>query len=400
MSIENRHDPKSTFIGITAKRSHEINAQRPYTQYGSWLAETSGILGCPVDCKYCFFQVDGLTPVKPKMGLSPEEIVDKLKDQPTYSPTMPVHFGSKTDAFSTKLTVEYYTQVLQCYGESEYKNPLVFITKKSIPDEFMDLSSKVKQSVLFYLSLSGLCGTAIEPNVSADVIKENFVRLRAKGLRAIHYWRPFLPQNSRQKDFPEMLDFVTKYATCSVLTGLRMSDGIRSNMISFWPELEKSMADIGTSGEFWPAGVRSHLIAYVQKRYALYPIFLGNTVCSVAYALGKADIAGHYNEPVCRESNCPQRALCGQHHHIPTWQTVKKVATAMRLNANDMTLLQSHISIKGAVASEKITFMRHALRFPVISDVVDYSTGYNWANVATKEEHRIIEVPWKDSWVS
>lgn len=196
-----------------------------------------------------------------------------------------------------------------------------------------------------------------------------------------------------------MLNFVTKYATCSVLTGLRLSDGIRSNMILFWPELKESMADIGVSGEFWPAGVRSYLMAYLRKQYPLYPIFFGNTECSVAYALGKADIAGHYNEPVCRESNCPQRALCGRHHHIPTWQKVKKVALAMKLNTNNMTLLPDCVSVNVSVASEKITFMRHALRFPVISDVVDYYTGYNWANVATKEERRIVDVPWKDNWI-
>ena len=187
------------FIGQVDRQKHQLDDQQPYTQYQTWLAETSGMLGCPINCQYCFFQLDGYTPVQPEVGLTPREIVDKLGEQPTYMPEMPVHYGSKTDAFSTKRTIDYYAQVLQYYGESNYPNPLVFITKRSIPDEIMALALSIKQPVFFYLSFSGLGGTAIEPTVDSEVIKDNFVRLKAKELFAVHYWRPFLPQNSTQE---------------------------------------------------------------------------------------------------------------------------------------------------------------------------------------------------------
>src|SRR5881392_2366140 len=90
------------FIGANGRQQHGVDVLSPYTQYQSWLAETSGVLGCPVNCQYCFFQVDGYTPVQPQIGLSAEEIVAVLGDQETYLAEMPIHYGSKTDGFSTR----------------------------------------------------------------------------------------------------------------------------------------------------------------------------------------------------------------------------------------------------------------------------------------------------------
>jgi len=276
-----------------------------FTQFPTWLAETKSVEGCPLDCQYCFFQLDGQTPIKPKINISPKETLNLISEAYTYHPEIPLHFGSQTDVFSTKENINYYTKLLLEYGDSNYTNPLIFVTKKEIPDDFIKKVKQIKQKIIFYISYSGLSGSAIEPNINTNNLKDNFIKLYEEKIPRVHYWRPFLPDNSNQEKIHEVLDFVNKYATCSVLNGLRLNDGIRDNLIKFWPELSNKDYDFKKSSEFWPEGIRNYIQKYTSQKYPNYPLFMGNTQCSLAYALEVSDISGLYNRRVCLESLCP-----------------------------------------------------------------------------------------------
>lgn len=377
-----------------------VNQRSPYTQFQSWLGETLGVVGCPVDCKYCFFQLDGKTPAKPKEFMNPRELVDQLCKVPTYTKEMPINYGSETDVFSTSQTVAYYSELLRYYGQSQYPNPIVLISKRSIPAEIMDIAAKIHQPVLFYMSLSGLGGTPVEPTVNPEAIKQNFIKLKERNLLAIHYWRPFLPQNSTVHKIEEVLEFVSQNAVCSVINGLRLNSGIREHVAPFWPELMDREFDFTQSGEFWPEGIRQYLIQHIGKRYPMYPVFFGNTSCSVAYALRKSDVYGHYDSSACRESNCPlsQRNLCGSACGVPTLKEIRQAAEKIGISWDSIIIEEGRIILKGTVETGKITYLRHTLKFPVFSESVSYIAGYNWANI--RAEERVIEVPWKDNWTS
>ena len=312
-------------------------------------------------------------------------------------PTMPIHFGSKTDAFSNKKTINYYRDVLRLYGESEFPNPVVFITKKSIPGEIIDIASNLKQKVLFYLSLSGLGGTGVEPNVKSQDIVDNFVHLKSKGLTTIHYWRPFLPQNSGREQLDNMLALVSQYASCSVAIGLRLSDGIREHILPFWPELAECTANLSVAGEFWPQGVREYLMAHVHKSWPNYPVYFGNTPCSVASALRQPDLCGHYDDPWCKESNCLQRTLCSGNYRRPYQSEAIRQCTLAGIPTESIHMSTSKIQESREVSGQSLTYLRFVLRFPVVADTIDHAAGYNWAHV--QKSMRIVEVPWRESWI-
>lgn len=377
-----------------------IEERRPYTQFQTWLADTRGVVGCPIDCRYCFFQLDGQTPKRPRIDKSPKEMLDLLQDADTYHPEMPVNFGSETDVFSTKQNIEYYSQLLVLYGESEYKNPIVFISKRSIPDSFMKLAAEINKPVIFYMSYSGLAGTDIEPNVKAEQIRDNFVRLQDYGLPRVHYWRPFLPLNSTPEKIDEVFAHVSKYATCSNVNGLRLNDGIRANITPFWPELMDHEFNFTKTGEVWPKGVRGYLSNYFKRKNPDYPVFFGNTPCSLAYALEISDTHGFYDGRMCKESQCPtgQRGRCRIAYKIPTEEDVQAVATKIGIDLSTITFKSDKVIVGGKVDSGKLVFMRTVLKFPVISAAVGYKDGYNWANV--QEESGITEVPWSGNWTS
>jgi len=375
-----------------------ITQRSPYTQFQSWLGETRGVIGCPINCQYCFFQLDGKTPMRPEVAISPQEMIEKLRGVPTYTPDMPINFGAETDAFSSRETVAYYTELLKCYGQSDFQNPVIFISKRAIPEEVMDIAVALPQPVLFYVSFSGLAGTAVEPTVRPEVLERNFIRLKERGLPGIHYWRPFLPQNSAHDVISRVLEFVSENAICSVANGLRLNDGIRAKMARFWPELVEQEFDFTQSGEFWPRGIRNFLIRNVKEQYPAYPVLFGNTTCSVAYALGRSDVYGHYNGSMCMESNCQaaQRKLCGACHRVPYRPEVEQATRQMGIPAEAVVVEEDKIVLQGKIESGKVAYLRYTLKFPVRSAAIGYSDGYNWANI--RDEGNIIEVPWQNNW--
>lgn len=363
-----------------------------FTQFQTWLGETRGVEGCPVNCTYCFFKLDGMTPARPRQLTTPEDVIAKLRLSPTYQENIPVHFGSQTDVFSTKANIEYYTKLLTLYGDSDYKNPLIFITKRLIPDSFVELSKQVPQSVIFYVSYSGLAGTGLEPTVVEDHQRENFVKLHANDVPAVHYWRPFTPLNSSDMRLRSILDHVSRYASCSVVNGLRLNSGIREHVGQIWPELFKYDFDFSTLGEVWPEGVRQRLSELVTSEYHKYPVFFGNTPCSVSRALHEPDRAGIYNGKMCLESNCDQRGLCKDNYKMPTHEEILDACDDMGIDEKEVIFREDMVEMLGNIDAQAIVYLRNKLRFPVIPNRVDYAGGHNWAHV--NESVKITEVEW------
>ena len=76
-------------------------------------------------------------------------------------------------------------------------------------------------NVIFYISYSDL-GKEYEPSISKEKLINNFKILKENGIDVIHYYRPFLPDNSNPEKIKEVLDTVNKYTDVSVTTGLAL----------------------------------------------------------------------------------------------------------------------------------------------------------------------------------
>ena len=127
--------------------------------------------------------------------------------------------------------------MLEILAKNKISNPIILITKCLIPNEFVEfLSDLIKDgmNIVVYLSLSGL-SKFYEPNINHANIKINFCNLASKGIKIIHYYRPFIPENSDAKSITDILDFVSQYTNVSVITGLKLkSDFSQSFPISFF----------------------------------------------------------------------------------------------------------------------------------------------------------------------
>ena len=220
--------------------------------HSSWLAINS-ILGCPNGCKYCLLQATGDNNCFPKQLITPKEAVEELLKYKYYDTKIPLCLLPNTDVFVNSVNTKYLMKLFDELEKHGVKNDLIIITKCKIPDEVIERVKKIKkgnQNVVFYISYSGL-GKDIEPRISEDILKENFKKLSDNGIDVIHYYRPFLPQNSDPKRITKILDYVNQYTDVSVTTGLALIKTF-IDKIECWDEVKENREKCLKANCVWP----------------------------------------------------------------------------------------------------------------------------------------------------
>ena len=220
--------------------------------HSSWLAINS-ILGCPNGCKYCLLQATGDNNCFPKQLATPKEAVETLLDYKYYDKDIPLCLLPNTDVFVNPKNFKYLLELLDEIEKHNIKNDLIIITKCKIPEEMITRAKKIKennQNIVFYISYSGL-GKEIEPRISEDILRDNFKKLSENGIDVIHYYRPFLPQNSDSKRITEILDYVNQYTDISVTTGLALIETF-IDKIECWDEIKKNKDKCLKANCVWP----------------------------------------------------------------------------------------------------------------------------------------------------
>ena len=202
--------------------------------HDTWLTVNS-IVGCTNGCKYCFLQATNDNLARPRVLADAAKAISCLFSSKYYTTHIPVCLLPNTDPFLNEHNMSYVKEMLDILAKKKISNPIILITKCLIPNEFVDYLSNLitnGMNIVVYLSLSGL-SKFYEPNINHANIKINFCNLASKGIKIIHYYRPFIPENSDAKSITNLLDFVKDYTNISVITGLKLkSDFI--DKIDFW----------------------------------------------------------------------------------------------------------------------------------------------------------------------
>lgn len=220
--------------------------------HSSWLAINS-IVGCPNGCKYCLLQATNDNNCFPRQLLFPKEAVNQLLEYKYYDKDIPLCLLPNTDVFVNPKNIEYLLDLLQELENQNIKNDLIIITKCNITDSVIKKVNKIKekgQNVVFYISYSGL-GKDIEPRISEEILQNNFKKLKENNIDVIHYFRPFLPQNSDPKRIEEILNFVNKYTDVSVTTGLALIETF-IDKIECWNEVKVNRELCLKANCVWP----------------------------------------------------------------------------------------------------------------------------------------------------
>ncbi len=350
--------------------------------HATWLV-LNPIQGCPKQCKYCFLKERGLNKIKPIVLISPEQAVNQLLESKFYIPDMPLCLFSQTDVFSTSDNIEYLKQLIEILMERKIKNPIIFISKCDIPDDFIDFIDgyeKLGHKFIFFLSYSGL-DRNIEVGVNKKIIENNFIKLSQKGKTIIHYWRPFIPQNSSKKDIFKIYQFVKKYCVASVAIGLKTTNDIIDNIE--WNELKENRNNALKSDNVWNNKAYDYLWNDLAKN-GNYPIFQ-TTSCALGYALHQPDRKFFYNTDICLNcNNCPnsQRNLCKkkfEQFEFPDKEYIVSLIEKLqkKISKNQIEFKNRTVIIKDLELDfNEISYLTERLGIRII--VAKKETGYYW----------------------
>lgn len=280
------------------------------SMHSSWLAVNS-VVGCTNGCKYCLFQANGTNNVKPKILGTPEEAVKQLLDYKYYDEKIPVCLLPGTDAFLDEGNINYVNDLLDVINKYGVTNDLIIVTKCFIPDNIIEKLKEMnkKQNVVIYLSYSGL-PQELEPNVNKKSIEENFKRLSEAEIKIVHYFRPFLPQNSSKEKLEEILNFVSQYTNNSSIMGLKLIKTFIKQVSAIWPEIQGMEEELLKADAIWPEEVWDYFYNNYDHSQRLYQ----TNTCALNAELRKPS-PQYYGSEECQNYNIcskEQRELCAK----------------------------------------------------------------------------------------
>lgn len=296
---------------------NQVQERENVELHNSWLALNS-IVGCTNGCRYCFLGM-GKNYSIPRIYASPEEVINELLNFRYYDSSIPLCLFPNTDIFLNQENIEYLLEVLKLIMKYEIKNDLVVVTKCLIPEvvlkKFQEMR-KLGYTIVVYLSYSGLDHT-IEPNVNHHHILKNFENLKKYHIPHIHYYRPFLPQNSDPLKIKQVLDTVHPFTSISVVTGLMVDSN--NNCAKIWENLSKISDNISSGySSIWPESAWN----YFHKDYDHKQLCFRMNSCAYATLL-KRSCSIYYNSRACRDCRCcgAQRKRC----HLAYFETRKNI---------------------------------------------------------------------------
>lgn len=251
--------------------------------HSSWLVVNS-VRGCTNGCKYCFLE-DKLNVSKSRVSCTAKEVVQELLVYPFYDEKIPICLFPNTDIFLNESNIAYLMEVLAEFERLDIKNDLVIITKCLIPKYVLKYFQKLQKKgfrIVVYLSYSGL-NRKFEPGVNHKDILNNFKMLKKYSIPCIHYFRPFILDNSSKKRIQKVLKEVHPYTSISVVSGLMIQNKEKENLRLLTGLTNVDMNMLNTSSSVYPASAWNYLFQeYLGSQF----IFQTNT-CALNMALEK-----------------------------------------------------------------------------------------------------------------
>lgn len=345
--------------------------------HSSWIVINS-IQGCPKSCRYCFLNAQNQTGVKPTQLLSHEETIDALLKHKYYHPAIPLCFFTHTDPLATQSNRDALIALLRLCKERGIKNIKCFSTKCPVPQDFVHEIAKLieeGEKIIAYVTFSGLDQT-IERGVDHKKLYDSLKLVKEANIPLLHFWRPFLPENSSKEKLLNILDRMMPYASASIIRGLKVAPDMIGYM-DFWPAIQERAEMALHAESIWPRNVLDFFKS-LPKPYCEHPLFMSNS-CAISYVMKCPDIGHFYGKKECvQHSRCPavQRERCAQFYKglkVSRKDIEEQLAYANIHEEDILEIDDNHQKVTIQIKKERtltiedIVYLRHLLHADIVA---------------------------------
>ncbi|MBD3338305.1 MAG: hypothetical protein GF353_04320 [Candidatus Lokiarchaeota archaeon] len=349
-------------------------------QHESWIS-IDPIVGCLGGCKYCILRTSFQNNAAPLVYTIPEQLSNRLRESKFYHNDAILCLFNYSDAFlsdNKKRIIKW----LEALKENNYRNWTCIPTKHPFDSKTISEIKNVyyKEKLIFFVSFSGL-PKDIEPSVDIKKIVDSMKILKENNIPIVHYWRPVTELNKSDEDIDKILDIVTKYASCSVISGLKAS----SSLNKYYKSLNLiNGQDEKNQGDYLPKDFLNKLRIKAEK--LSYPIYL-HASCAVSKITKKPD----YNGTMFRSDICALHengnSICSEDQKL-ICQTFKNETEknfdkecyidTIRdiLPGIDVNIDENKIEIKSPIYQEDLINLIHRLKYPITAKKILHTNQY------------------------
>ncbi|NJL97188.1 hypothetical protein HC864_05290 [Candidatus Gracilibacteria bacterium] len=336
-----------------------------------------------MDCKYCFLQTYNQTPKPGKEYLEPGEMIDVLCKSNLYNPGKVIMLGSETDFFMHRRNVNYLKSFLTACTDRNLKNKIVVVTKNEIDDSFIDFINSLKHvNLTVYFSISWL-PKEIEPGVNRLKLIQSLERVSQANIPTVHYWRPFIPQNSSIEIISEVLKTVSQFTNISVISGLKLNPSIKSKMVTYWPQLRKIQdSDLHKISNIWPKGVKNVIKSIASAYFPEHRIFETNS-CAICSIDSIPDYNQVFETAYCTNNICgdKQRKMCKQNAHSSSSEEEIEIELRHIEYSGRYEVKNRQLVLMDDIEHGQYIHLRHSLKIPVTFKSA-FMSNHEWSGIA------------------
>jgi DNA repair photolyase len=346
----------------------------PISQHKSFLGVDT-FIGCNAGCAYCFRYRKEI--IDPRRTCEDREIVDGLLQHPFFvRGVTPLSVNSNsTDPFHAAVRASTL-DILDMLESSGITNPITLITKVPLPEqEIQRLHSSSKLNLDVNVSYSAM-PEEVEP-ISANARIDFMKRLAEAPIRVALFARPIVADWNATAEHFRAIFHAARLANVGaiIVGGLRLSDGIRSNIRR--SGLAIPLGHAKDYKKYLPAELKD-LILEVYREMGMNTPLVRRASCGRALIRpNMPDFNAHWDEPERNcWSSCPvaQQRIChDQAARVPSAKSVFDLLNRIGKEAVGFEILPTGVLLKESLPVFMISYLRLSLRFPVNACTGDLS---------------------------
>ncbi len=314
-------------------------------------------IGCSLGCSYCV--VGEIARKSPKRILTPEELVSDLINNRLFVPHItPLAINNKTDPFLGFVKEDTF-EILELLQKNGFRNKRIIISRLALSEKDLKELERLNESTYFITSYSHLRFPIEKSNSENQLTSFRTLKNREK-VNSLHYWRPLIKGlNDGEESIKRVLENVVESCDGSILSGLRITSGIKERMENYGADLTGWDGD--ANHKYLPLEVQEKILIIRDRLFAGYPLYR-HTSCGLSSLVSSSDYGFNFlrGHPHCIEScsNVCSLRKKPQRSEIDFYLGLVNLEMGYRIQ-------EKGIYIEGELTQEEKSFLAHTLKFPI-----------------------------------